>query len=375
MQQVVRVAMSTLSVRFLAVVWGLVSPSSQQADGRVSGTSSRFGSVGGFDQSGGFLAPVGSQANAKQASSSEHAPSGAMRHVVFAADSTVFGALLRSMQSLTLHLDAPERYNIHVIAPAADMQQASSLVDCFRKRLGDDGKRVLPRVQLHKVIPTGFQPDYRDRPDLRGHVTASARFMIPEYLPNAERAVYIDTDTLVLGDLAPLFEMHLNHPLAAVEEGTSWQETWGKWYPDLAKRVENPGDKTIFNDGVLVLDLPRWRAENITGNLANWALNAGASVDDQLLLNLEFQTRTGFDVLEHQWNDYRVRSTGWPEYGWSDELAPEDELSHARITHWTGPKPWNLKPMQQAWLEQYRHLWEPRGGKAEVSCALDVVSI
>jgi len=294
------------------------------------------------------------------------AASGAYHHIVYTADSAVFSALLRSMQSLSLHLAAPDRCVIHLIVPRADLQQASTLARCFQQSLRQGTSQVVPQVLIHEVRPMTFKADYRDRPDLQQHAAAFARLFIPEYLPNVSRVVYLDTDTLVRGDLTPLLEMHLNQPLAAVEEGTSFAQLWGKWFADLAKLVPNPG-QSIFNDGVLVLDLERWRTENVTGELEDWALKAGASVDDQLLLNLEFQLRKSFDRLPHEWNDFRVRPTGWPDFGWSDELSPEHELSHAKIIHWTGPKPWDMSHKQQ-WIEQYRHLWELPGDNASIHC-------
>eukprot|EP00418_Pyrodinium_bahamense_P010611 CAMPEP_0179102750 /NCGR_PEP_ID=MMETSP0796-20121207/47572_1 /TAXON_ID=73915 /ORGANISM="Pyrodinium bahamense, Strain pbaha01" /LENGTH=349 /DNA_ID=CAMNT_0020800633 /DNA_START=76 /DNA_END=1125 /DNA_ORIENTATION=- len=287
------------------------------------------------------------------------------RHLVYTADLAVFPALLRSMQSVALHTAAPESYVIHMIVPEADAHRASSLAACFSQRLRQESPGHVPQVLVHKELPMPFKVGYQDRQDLRGHSSAFARLFVADYLPNATRAVYLDTDTLVMGDLAPLFGLKLGSALAAVEEGTSFQQLWGKWNSGLARLVPNQS-WTIFNDGVLVLDLLRWRADNITGDLAAWAAQAGASMDDQLLLNLEFQQTRGFDRLSSEWNYYRVRPTGWPKFGWSGELPPEHELCRARILHWTGPKPWALQHRGQ-WIEQYRHLWElPGAGKGDM---------
>lgn len=291
----------------------------------------------------------------------------AANHVVYTADSTVFGALLRSMESLSVHLSAPENCTIHLIVPQVDHEKALSLAQCFRQRLQAAGH--LPEVVIHDVRPTPIAAAYPDRTDLQGHAAAYARLFLPEYLPNVSRVVYLDSDTLLRGDLTPLFEMPLTHALAAVEEGTSFNDLWAKWYPGLTQYVRDPKG-SIFNDGVLILDIQRWRAENITGDIQNWAVNAGAAVDDQLLLNLEFQVSKDFDRLPHQWNDFRVRPTGWPDHGWSDEMAPEDWLSNAQVLHWTGPKPWNSDDgsSKQQWMQQYRNLWEVPGSNVTTTC-------
>merc|ERR1719265_754884 len=68
-------------------------------------------------------------------------------HVVYTADAKVFDALLRSMQSLSIHLSAPERCRIHIIVPQADREQAARLVQCFRQRLQAKPSR------LQKLVP------------------------------------------------------------------------------------------------------------------------------------------------------------------------------------------------------------------------------
>jgi len=211
-----------------------------------------------------------------------------------------------------------------------------------------------------------FTPNYRNRHDLQGHADVTfARCFIPEYLQNVSRAVYLDTDTLFMGDIAPLFEMQLQTPLAAVPEQTSFKQLYGKWLSNLAEDVP-PTDQSIFNDGVMVLDLDKWRADNITSDLQDLA-QSEEPVDEQLLLNLEFQVRKTFDPLPAEWNIFRVRSVGWPDLGWSDDLPPDSEILQARILHWTGAKPWNMNHKQQ-WIEQYQHLWEAPGADSGATC-------
>mmetsp|Transcript_99982 Transcript_99982/g.158253 ORF Transcript_99982/g.158253 Transcript_99982/m.158253 type:complete len:374 (-) Transcript_99982:166-1287(-) len=282
---------------------------------------------------------------------------GVKHNVVYTVDSAVFDALLRSMQSLALHSLKPEQDLIHLIVPKKDLAKASDLSRCFNSSLSH-ALRHVPQVIIHEAHQASFSTDYKDRSDLRGHASAFTRLFLPEYLPDVRRVVYIDADTLVMGDLTPLFEMPMQHALAAVREATTFQDLWGKWYPDLEKQVPDAKQHSIFNDGVMILDLEQWREQDIVQDLTNWALQSSASVDDQLLLNLEFQVAKNFDELPEEWNDFRIRTTGWPDYGWSDDLAPEDPISHAKIIHWTGPKPWNMEFREQ-WLKQYHHLWQP----------------
>mmetsp|Transcript_65428 Transcript_65428/g.175963 ORF Transcript_65428/g.175963 Transcript_65428/m.175963 type:complete len:346 (-) Transcript_65428:123-1160(-) len=287
------------------------------------------------------------------------------RHVVYTADATVFSALLRSMQSLALHVALPGSYTIHLIVPERDLEQASQLSRCFHKALGrgEHGAADVPRVLIHKELPMSFVADYRDRQDLKGHASAFARLFLAQTLPDVGRVLYMDSDTLVMGDLTDLFKLKLTSAVAAVQEGTSFYQLWGKWYPALAQVVPDQS-RSIFNDGVMVVDLQRWRSDNITSEFAAWVTKAGAVVHDQLLLNLEFQQSRTFDPLPAEYNYFRVRPTGWPNFGWSGELPPDHPLCQAKILHWTGAKPWNLEQQKLQWIEEYHHLWEAPGTSA-----------
>jgi len=286
-------------------------------------------------------------------------------HIVYTADSAVFGALTRSMLSVGKHFSADEDFQMHLLVPDKDIPEATTLVACFQQAMSQWRNSSVPVVKLQVVGDLPVQVAYQDRPDLKDHAAASsARLFLPEHLPEVDKVLYLDADTISRGDLAPLFATPMDGALAAVEEGMTFDETWAKWYPDVTKLVSNAKRRTIFNDGVLLLDLQRWRAERVGEDLQQWASRAGARVDDQLLLNLEFQVTKSFTRLPAQWNDLRVRPTGWPKYGWADDLQPEDELSNAMVLHWTGPKPWNIEAMHDRWMKQYQELWTLPGVSA-----------
>lgn len=284
-----------------------------------------------------------------------------LHHVMYTADVAVFPALLRSMRSLVLHVRSRDRYVLHLVVPSTDLPQAQRFVNCFRQAVGTSSG--MPQVELHEERRPPFAVEYRDRPDLQGHGAAFARLAVAEYLPNVSRVVYLDSDTLVVGDLAELFELPLHSALAAVPEGSSFRQLWGKWSDALKPWVRDL-DQRIFNDGVMLVDVERWRKQHLTEKLGSWAARVGAASDDQLLLNIEFQKSGAIDELPAKWNYFRVRPTGWPMYGWSGELPPDHVLCQARVLHWTGPKPWNIPSMSSLWMQKYRHLWEGTTGGA-----------
>jgi lipopolysaccharide biosynthesis glycosyltransferase len=92
--------------------------------------------------------------------------------------------------------------------------------------------------------------------------SAYLRLMIGDLLPKeVSRALYIDGDTLVLRDVAVLFDLDLgNAPAAAAASAGS--PKYGNGKRPWAQLGIDP-ETTYVNSGVLLIDVERWRAEGI----------------------------------------------------------------------------------------------------------------
>ncbi|WP_241807328.1 glycosyltransferase family 8 protein [Latilactobacillus sakei] len=87
--------------------------------------------------------------------------------------------------------------------------------------------------------------------------TAYYRLLIPNLLPEIERVLYLDCDTLCLANLARLWDIELgNTPLAAVEDA-SFQNR-------LAQMSISYKSIRYFNAGVLLMNLAVWRQQKLT---------------------------------------------------------------------------------------------------------------
>jgi lipopolysaccharide biosynthesis glycosyltransferase len=86
------------------------------------------------------------------------------------------------------------------------------------------------------------------------------RLMLADRLPALDRILYLDADILVRGDLRALWETALEgRPVGAVLEAAY----------DPASAWLAPYHGGYFNSGVLLLDLARWRAEDLTHRVAD----------------------------------------------------------------------------------------------------------
>lgn len=178
------------------------------------------------------------------------------------------------------------------------------------------------------------------------------RFFLPDLLADAPRALYLDSDTLVMADLRPLFETPLDSsPIAAVPNVVE---------PGVRPHVRALGavyPGGFFNSGVLLMDLNRMRAEGSTTALleAADALRDHLIWPDQDVLNKVFAGR--WKALHPRWN---AQNSFWAWPDWAVEVFGETPLEEARrdpgVRHFEGPalcKPWHyLFPYPNA--DRYR---------------------
>lgn len=272
-------------------------------------------------------------------------------HIAYTAAGKVFNATLRSMLSLGLHNEAPNMV-IHLLVPPADVQVAEHLKRCLQQQLQmvvlNGG---MPKVEITMMWKMPFDVDYPWSESIAaGHEGAQGRLFLQEYLPQVSRIIYLDSDTLVLGDLSPLFARQMNSSLAAGLDRKTIRTVYGEFCPTLDAHVN--GESMLFNDGVLLLDLARWRSEDVSGALTEMARTVeGATSCDQLMLNIEFQGRRGgFDRLDPEWNTLLTA------------LDMEEKRSGSILHFIKSPKPWDMgNGSQVRWFELFRAHWRQRG--------------
>ena len=132
------------------------------------------------------------------------------------------------------------------------------------------------------------------------------RTFLPDLLSDAARVVYLDCDTLVLGDIADLAGVELDGcAIGAVHNVSLGNDA------DVARAGLTDGVR-YFNSGVLVLDLDAWRRDGIAERVRAEARSApNAPFPDQDALNAVLAHRR--QPLSPRWN---VQNTVWSlDYG------------------------------------------------------------
>jgi lipopolysaccharide biosynthesis glycosyltransferase len=201
------------------------------------------------------------------------------------------------------------------------------------------------------AVPITFVPfdhvDYGSVGRLRGRITVSTmdRLLVPELLADVDRVVYLDVDTMVLGDIGDLGQIDLDgHPVGARDSVVSGAREWrivGRRLPeDLSLEIQRRmGERHGFrspalNAGVLVMDLARMRTDGFTRTYLGWVERYGLDDQDVML------AYAGSDrhVLPPEWN----------------ALPYLEPVEHPKVVHWAqGGKPWSsqLAPFADLWRE------------------------
>jgi lipopolysaccharide biosynthesis glycosyltransferase len=165
------------------------------------------------------------------------------------------------------------------------------------------------------------------------------RVLLPTLLPEVDRAIYLDADTIVLDDLAPLWRTELgDHLLGAVTNLPQWDHV------GRPEAIGVPAGMDYFNAGVLLADLTRMRAEDTSERLRTFAIDNAPRLEwrDQDALNLVLGHRRL--ALAPRWN---VMSSILL-YPWAGQVFGAEAVREARtnpaIRHFEGPainKPWH----------------------------------
>ena len=213
-----------------------------------------------------------------------------------------------------------------------------------RSRISDVVRRTERAAGLHWTVP--------DVSVLEGVRTTRAinaaaylRLLLPSALPDhLERVIYLDSDTVVRRDLGHLFDHPFEgHSTLGVRDYYTPTVTSVGGLDERAAQFGIPPDAPYCNSGVLVLNLPVWRAER----LAEQAFEYTRSFRDVMNRNdqeaINAVVAGGWGLLDPRWN-VTLSSVGSYE---RKETAPENIAreclrSDPWIIHYTSPaKPWH----------------------------------
>lgn len=168
------------------------------------------------------------------------------------------------------------------------------------------------------------------------------RIFLGSILPDFDKAIYIDPDTIILRNIFPILNYPMRNKLLAALE-----------YSSMNVKSFYDTDRPYFNNGVFIADLKYWRDSNAEDRMDKFTKDYGPTLcPEQDAMNHAF-----IDV----WSPLPFSFNSFHTYMESMEhLAKEND--NPLIVHFVGPsKPWinrfrNTK-WERAWHECYTRLF------------------
>ena len=273
--------------------------------------------------------------------------------VVCAADDGFAMQLAVTVASVLANLDPSRKLELYILdggISASNRERLSQSLPANRVSV----HWIQPDIRLFEGLPPVGDHD---------HVTISTyfRLLIPQALPDTvKKVIYLDCDILVLKDLGVLWDSSLQGWLCLAVQDTAapYMDAvagMGAIYPKCATAVaarcpiENyrqlgilPSAK-YFNSGVLVIDLVKWRTENLTRQFRQCLDDNKEYVLwwDQYVLNVVLAGKWG--ELDPDWNlQTSLYSYSSPDSTPMGSAAYVKVLAAPRIVHFSSPiKPWH----------------------------------
>ena len=152
------------------------------------------------------------------------------------------------------------------------------------------------------------------------------RFFIPRLFPMYKKAIYIDSDTILRGDIGELFDMELgdNFVLAMPDPKVANIPEFKAY---VEKALNTPAAEYV-NDGVMLMNLKKMRKEKYLSTMVAMIqkFDADLVAPDQDYLNVICRGSIGH--LDPVWNAEPT-----------EEFSPETKLVHFNLFN----KPWHYK--------------------------------
>ena len=178
------------------------------------------------------------------------------------------------------------------------------------------------------------------------------RLLAPSLLPHIGKALYLDCDLIVNGDISELWNLDItDYAVAAVHDailsyhivkGYLGYDYWQDGY---------------FNSGVLLMNLKYWREHGLQQKLVDYLNTHKVSLPDQDALNVILHGCVKW--IHPKWNCHVGYFAFPPLVPLSEKKYIKELWSGAKIVHFTGPtEPWYkecVNPYKKVYLK-YRNV-------------------
>jgi len=229
-----------------------------------------------------------------------------------------------AIHSLIQHTDKKRYYRIIILHDGLNLVNRWRLRSLVTNNCAIQFKKITNSLYLRAVIK--YVSKRKGMGDFFSKAVYFYRFFIPLLFPLYERAVYIDSDTILRGDIAKLFDMEMgdNTVMAMIDPKVTAIPEF-RDYVDFAVGVPH---EEYVNDGVMLMDLRKMRKCKYLSTMVAMIQKYDADLvaPDQDYLNVILKGSIG-----HFGSEWNAEPT--------EEFAKDVKLVHFNLFN----KPWHYK--------------------------------
>lgn len=178
--------------------------------------------------------------------------------IFYACDSAFLRYTAVSINSLVSNFSKDRKCEIYILN--SDIKDSEKqILDVYNR---ENVKIILVDVK-EQLVNIGKDLPLRDYYSK----TTYFRLFIAKMFPQFDKAIYIDSDTVVLGDMAQFFDTQIcdNFVGACREQVMVQTDVFGEY----AEQVLGIDRNNYFNAGVLLINCKKFREENVLGQFVN----------------------------------------------------------------------------------------------------------
>ena len=246
--------------------------------------------------------------------------------IFYACDDAFVKYTIVSLKSLIENASHDKRYQIHVLH--------TSISDDMKEKMLKLETEFL-KIQFDNV--TSYLSSIEEKLPVRDYYTRTTyfRMFIAEMYPEYDKAIYIDSDTVVLNDISRLYDFDLSDNLvgACHEQAMVQVDIYGTY----AEKVVGISRHNFFNAGMILINSRLWREKGVLNKFLTLLGEYNFVVtQDEDYLNLICKDHVLW--LDQRWNTAVTEGFEYPY-----------EPSEAYIIHYIMVnKPWHYENCRAA---------------------------
>ena len=221
-------------------------------------------------------------------------------HLIYNSDANYMFPTTVSAVSAALQVTQTQRLVVHLLDCGASDEQVRDMEKMIQM--------VNPFVcsERHRIDVS----DYQKLESWQGSFATYSRIFVPDILLDVDWAIYVDGDTLWLGDIGELWKLRDDSIsiLASVDPPTSMgtPNPQFEWYRERGLPID---EKQYFCAGLMLMNLRKMRSEGMTGQCRAFLEKYPAPyIVDQTVLNYVLYGKTR--LLPRQWGVFSVWHKG-----------------------------------------------------------------